>query len=158
MKRSAALQALSRDHHTALVLAKACTRAAESGDENTISAMCDRVELVFVEALEPHFKLEEQNLLPLMKTAGALTQVARTIKEHAQLRAMAQNFRQYGDAAALAAFASLLSSHVRFEERELFVTAEQLIPYDEHQTFWSAVGGVHIGDGSCPSHPISGKR
>lgn len=90
--------------------------------------MCDRVEQAFVEALEPHFKLEEQKLLPLMKMAGELAQVERTIKEHAQLRAMAQNISQHGEVAVLAAFASLLSSHVKFEERELFVTAEQLIP------------------------------
>lgn len=128
MKRSAALQALSRDHHTAPVLAKACARAAESGDGKMISSMCDRIERAFVEELEPHFKLEEQKLLPLMKMAGELAQVERTIKEHAQLQAMAQDISHPGDAALLAAFASLLSSHVRFEERQLFVTAEQLIP------------------------------
>ncbi len=128
MKRNASLRALSNDHHMALVLAKACARAVESGDEKMISAMINRVEQAFVEVLEPHFKLEEQKLLPLMKMAGELTQVERTIKEHAQLRDLAQNISQH-DAAALAAFASLLTSHVRFEERELFVNAEQLISF-----------------------------
>jgi hypothetical protein len=132
MKRSPALQTLSRDHHTALLLTKACTRAAESGDEKTIAAICARVEQVFGEALAPHFKLEEEKLLPRMKAAGELALVKRTIQEHAHLRAMVQNISHHGDAAALATFASLLASHVRFEERELFVTVEQLFPLLSH--------------------------
>lgn len=128
MKRSPALQALSREHHTALVLGKACARAAESGNEEKIAAMCVRVERDFEQELSPHFKFEEEKLLPRLKVAGEFALVERTLQEHEDLRAMAKNIGQHANAAALDAFANLLASHVRFEEKELFVTTERLFP------------------------------
>lgn len=132
MKRSPALQALSREHHTALVLAKACAGTAESEDEEKIVSMCARVERVFEKELQPHFKLEEEELLPRMNAAGERALVERTLQEHGRLRAMAQSIGHHGDAAALQAFADLLASHVRFEERELFACAERLLPSLHH--------------------------
>lgn len=126
MKRSLALQSLSRDHHTALVLAKACVRAAEFGDEEEIASMCAKVELAFEQELTPHFNFEEENLLPRLQVAGELVPVERTLKEHGDLRAMAQNIGHHGSAAALSAFGQLLADHVRFEERELFPCYERL--------------------------------
>ncbi len=128
MKRSPALQALSREHHTALVLAKACASAAASKDAEKIAAQCARVKRVFEQELEPHFRLEEEQLLPRMHAAGEMALVERTLQEHSDLRALATSIGLGGDAETLPAFAELLASHVRFEERELFETAERLLP------------------------------
>lgn len=49
---------------------------------------------------------------------------ARLLDEHQQL-AEAAVFLQQESAGALHAFAALLSAHVRFEEREAFVSVEQ---------------------------------
>lgn len=132
MKRSPALQALSREHHTALVLAKACASAAESEDAERIAAACVKVEQVFEADLQPHFKLEEESLLPRMQAAGASALIERTLQEHRDLRTMAREIGHRCDASALLAFSTLLASHVRFEERELFATAERLLPLPGH--------------------------
>lgn len=126
MKRSPTLQPLSREHHTALTLAKACERAAQSGDAIMMSLACQRAVLAFANELEPHFKLEEQSLLPLLKSPAARALAQRTLLDHEQLRGMLTGLQQ-NDAGTLGNFGKHLSAHVRFEERELFPVIESLL-------------------------------
>ena len=126
MKRSAPLQPLSREHHTALTLAKACERAAQSGDEKQANETCQRAIKAFSEELEPHFCFEEQSLLPLLRSTENLPLAQRTLAEHQHLRALLDGLRQ-NDSEALDSFGKCLSAHVRFEERELFPVIEGLL-------------------------------
>lgn len=127
MKRSLALQPLSREHHTALTLAKACERAAQSRDEKLVGETCQRVIRAFAEELEPHFQIEEQSLLPLLHSAEAQPLMQRTLADHQQLRALLDALQQ-NNIGALDSFGKRLSAHVRFEERELFPALENLLP------------------------------
>jgi len=127
MKRSTALQPLSREHHTALTLAKACERAAQSRDGKQIIETCQRVIRAFAVELEPHFQVEEQSLLPLLHDAESQPLAQRTQADHQQLRALLDSLRK-NDIEALDNFGKLLSAHVRFEERELFPALESLLP------------------------------
>lgn len=129
MKRHSALQPLSREHHGALVLALACTRAASSGSDEKIHAACERVARQFETDLEPHFRQEEEALLPLLRDAGQDELVCRTLDDHTRLRAMAKLLCGQ-DAACLGEFGKTLSDHVRFEEQDLFPIAEQVVPND----------------------------
>lgn len=122
MKRSPALLKLSREHHTALSLALRIAQASAPAARDKLLAT---VPALFRGELEPHFQAEECSLLPQLAQAGETALVARTLDDHAQLRALAAAIAG-GDAAALAPFGSLLRAHVRFEERELFETAERL--------------------------------
>lgn len=126
MKRSTALQPLSREHHTALTLAKACERAAQSQEKEQVAKICQRVIRAFADELEPHFQIEEQALLPLLRDAENRPLEQRTLTEHQQLRALLDGLRQ-GDVRALDDFGKLLAAHVRFEERELFPALENLM-------------------------------
>ncbi|MCW8918497.1 MAG: hemerythrin domain-containing protein [Gammaproteobacteria bacterium] len=126
MKRHPALQPLSREHHTALVLASACERAAESGDGPRLAATCERAVRAFEQELEPHFQMEEQSLLPLLNGPQMALLLQRTLDEHQQLRELLGALRQ-GDATALGSFGAALKAHVRFEERELFPALEGLL-------------------------------
>jgi iron-sulfur cluster repair protein YtfE (RIC family) len=126
MKRSTALQPLSREHHTALALAKACERAAQSRDENKIAKACQRVIQVFPVELEPHFQIEEQTWLPLLRNTGNQSLEQCTLADHRQLRALLDSLR-LNDAGALNDFGKRLAAHVRFEERELFPALESLM-------------------------------
>ena len=137
MKRHAALQALSREHHTALVLALACTRAA-SGDGATRLAACERAARQFEAELEPHFRQEEAALLPLLQEAGEQELVRRTLDDHAVLRTLAKSLGEQ-DTASLAEFARQLSGHVRFEEQTLFPAAELAVP--EHRLIAALAAG-----------------
>lgn len=129
MKRITALQPLSREHHTALTLAKACERAAHSGSAERVGAVCQRAIEAYTKELEPHFLVEEQSLLPLLKSADTQPLVQRTLADHLQLRALLKDLRQ-NDGGALDNFGKCLSAHVRFEERELFPALERFLPND----------------------------
>ncbi len=126
MKRSTILQPLSREHHTALTLAKASERAAQSGDEVLVSQTCQRVIRAYANELEPHFQFEEVSLLPLLHGTATQPLVVRTLADHQQLRGLINALRQ-NDAGALDNFGKCLSAHVRFEERELFPVLESLL-------------------------------
>lgn len=126
MKRSAILQPLSREHHTALTLAKACERAALSGDEVVVNLTCQRVIRAYANELEPHFRFEEVSLLPLLHGTETQPLAERTLADHRQLRGLLDALRQ-NDAGALGSFGKCLSAHVRFEERELFPVLESLL-------------------------------
>ncbi|MBY0575374.1 MAG: hemerythrin domain-containing protein [Gallionellaceae bacterium] len=126
MKRSVTLQPLSREHHTALTLAKACGRAAQPGDAEQVHKVCQRVLQAFADELEPHFQIEEQTFLPLLDSAEKQQLVQRTLAEHQELRVLLDDLRK-NDAQALTLFGERLSAHVRFEERELFPALEELL-------------------------------
>lgn len=122
MKRSLALQPLSREHHAALKLAKACARAATSEDAERISEACRQVAEALEAELEPHLQTEERELLPAVP--GALA--AHTLADHARLRELAAELRRHCTAGTLLGFGDALAAHVRFEERELFPAIEGL--------------------------------
>jgi len=124
MKRRLALRELSREHHGALVLALRITRAS---DATTVAHLMSTVPDVFARELAPHFRDEETHLLPGLAAAGAHALVRRTLAEHQLLRGLADRIAA-GDVASLTEFATALRAHVRFEEHELFATAETLLP------------------------------
>ena len=72
----------------------------------------------------------EQGLLVQLAAIGQHALVQRTLDEHARLRALNDSLKN-PDAATMATFASLLHDHVRFEERELFETAQALLYPEE---------------------------
>ncbi|MBZ0106062.1 MAG: hemerythrin domain-containing protein [Sulfuricella denitrificans] len=127
MKRHFALQALSREHHQALVLASTCKRAAQSGNTEKVFETCDRVAREYDADMAAHFMHEEKSLLPLLLEAGEKELTERTLNEHESLRAMVESLRKR-DTSVLGDFGKLLSDHVRFEEQELFSIAENRVP------------------------------
>lgn len=129
MKRSSTLQPLSREHHTALSLAKACERAALSGDAEQVGQACQRAIQAYANELESHFLFEERSLLPLLHGMDMRPLVERILADHRRLRALLGGLRQR-DVEALAGFGRCLAEHVRFEERELFQALESRLPPD----------------------------
>lgn len=126
MKRSSSLLKLSREHHGALVLAK---RAQGFGATHSDAAEAFMAQLVatFAGELEPHFRDEENTLLPALQAVGESALVERTLAEHVELRGLIERIKQ-GDLASLQRFGVALAAHVRFEERELFPAAETVLP------------------------------
>lgn len=128
MKRHPLLRPLSDEHHRALVLARRVRRAAEARrDAKSLAKTWLDVVERFAAELEPHFRVEEAWLFPALEAAGEGAPVERARADHARLRELA---RAEADAATALAFAELLASHVRFEERELFPRAERLLAPD----------------------------
>lgn len=123
MKRSEFLRPLSREHHTALSLAKACERAAQSGDAEAVHEACRRVIRDFALELDRHFEVEERSLLPLLQSPETRPLVQRTLADHRHLRGLLDDLRR-NHAETLIRFGKCLVDHVRFEERELFPALE----------------------------------
>lgn len=130
MKRHAALLQLSREHHHALKLSRLARFASDAGHALAIAEAAEKIIEAFPEVLEPHFQSEENDLLPALAAAGANALVERMLAEHAELRDLNRRLIE-PDSEILARLATLLHDHVRFEEREVFETAQQLL-YPEH--------------------------
>ena len=122
MKRAQLLIQLSREHHTALVLAKHA-RALEA---DTVSQFLRDFKERWNNELVPHFAEEERTLLPALQTAGETALTERLLSDHQQLRALSQRLID-GEIGAGEPFGTLLAEHVRFEERELFPCYETLL-------------------------------
>jgi hypothetical protein len=128
MKRHAALLQHSREHHHGLKLARLARFAADSGSPEAIAEAAHTISERFSGQLEPHFQDEEKGLLVELAAIGQNELVQRTLDEHAQLRELNRRLASTPeDAATMSAFASLLHDHVRFEERELFEIAQNLL-------------------------------
>lgn len=126
MKRHAALLQLSREHHMALKLARQARFASDSGHAMAIAEAAEKITALFPGELETHFQAEEKDLLPALAAVGETGLVRRTLDEHSELRALNRRLAEQ-DGETLARFATLLNDHVRFEERELFETAQRLL-------------------------------
>lgn len=136
MKRHEALADLSRDHHDALVQARAIRLALETaGDTNALAGVARAFLDFHEEELAPHMREEEEVLLPLFGASTELDRepaVAKLVADHAWLRetahALAGNLPQRGDPRpALEALWPRLQEHVRFEERVLFPRIEEVL-------------------------------
>ena len=125
MKRSEALQPLSRDHHRALEAALKLKRAGD-GD-------ADRVAREFLEFWHEHgslhFRVEEEVLLPGAAPEVDPTdeRVVRVLTDHVEIRRRAGALEDGAgvSSAELNELGRILDDHVRHEERVLFPLIEE---------------------------------
>lgn len=122
MKRDVRLRGLSSEHHRALVLARSLTEHQGAWSRADGAALGQR----FDQEIEPHFRTEDELLLPALRRAGAVKLQERIAADHGFLRSQVAAAR-VGDGRAARAFALRLHDHVRFEERELFPVCEDLL-------------------------------
>ena len=129
MKRSAALAALSRDHHHALEAALRLRRA----DVADLDAAVAHLQTFWQARGRRHFEIEERLILPALPQTDAdwREAAARVRDEHARIRAAVDALATGADEAPLEAAHGLgqrLRDHVRFEERHLFGLLEARLP------------------------------
>lgn len=127
MKRSSALAPLSRDHHDALVIAMALTRARDVTARASAMLFAD-----FITGHETrHFALEESLLLPALPPGARARQLAdHVLADHRYLRGAAAKLslpRSELHATQLHSIGARLRAHVQFEERELFPYLEEAL-------------------------------
>jgi len=154
MKRARELRGLSEDHHHGLVLARKAKRAGAGEGETTPSEVWAEVEAQFAVELAPHFLIEETLIAPELTAAGEDALVTRLLEEHRTLRAcvLPGSGRTPED---LTRFGELLESHIRFEERELFETAQTCMTPEA----LSAVADASVSrSASTRSTPPRGER
>lgn len=126
MRRDERLRGLSSDHHHALALVQRIRRGADQAGVDSVVEIAAEVVRRFAKELDPHFRIEEELLLPELMLSPQMALAERTLAEHRQIRAQVADV-EAGAISALHALADLLEAHVRFEERELFPACEVLV-------------------------------
>ena len=124
IKRHQALVSFSRDHHFGLLLVwKIKQGVAKAVNPERIS---DYVLYFFEQDLQQHFREEEQMLFPKLPAGNVLRIQAE--KEHAMIYALINQLRnERNNTELLLQFAETLKEHIRFEERELFASMQELL-------------------------------
>jgi hemerythrin-like domain-containing protein len=131
MKRDPALVPLSHDHHQALAVAQKLRRADMQSADQARSAL-----VAYWEGEgRDHFRLEEEILFPAYAGYGDPYHplLARALCDHVAIRQ--EVAAATGEAAptidTLQNLGTLISDHVRLEERELFPLIESALPEAE---------------------------
>ncbi len=120
MKRSEALEELSRDHHVALGHSLRLRRCTTTNLAEVVAAF-----LAFLTGPgREHFEQEEEILAPEVPSS-ALHLVTRMSDEHAEIMRLGGMLGAEPDVDRARGLGSLLNAHVRFEERELFPVVER---------------------------------
>ena len=135
MKRHEALIPLSRDHHQLLILAQVLKQdvPAYKNMPTTPEGQRDYALERFQKVISPHFRWEEEVLLPLAEKYGdKLQRQAQQVRdEHKDLR---KAFAQLLDASVedlpqqLDLLGRQIAAHVRFEERRFFEKLQEMLP------------------------------
>ncbi len=136
MERHEALQDLSRDHFDALVRVKMVERAlAGEPDARSPREEAERFLEAWEDEVRHHFREEEDVLLPVLARHGPVTgweEVRRLVDDHAWFRWRVPELGERLEADAgwlelLEEVATRLKEHARFEERELFKRAQEVL-------------------------------
>jgi hypothetical protein len=139
MKRHAALQPLSRDHHVALVVAQRLRRATEADAD----AARDGFLSYWREHGAQHFRVEEDVLLPAFAIYGDPEDdsVVQMLLDHVRIRATALLLEREPSPQvdALHELGAALGRHVRLEERTVFPLIEEAMPEDAIEALVEAV-------------------
>jgi iron-sulfur cluster repair protein YtfE (RIC family) len=140
MRRVAALETLSRDHHLALVIAQKLRRATVDTAPTARRAFISYWETEG----QDHLRSEEELLLPAFARHGDAGHdaVVRVLVDHVDLRRLAADLGTQPDPPLhqLRDLGELLHDHVRHEERTLFPLIERALPEPELAALTVALG------------------
>ena len=128
IKRSDALKELSKDHHFNLLLSWKIKQGLQMNVE--LMRIQNFIAHFFNEQILHHFSVEENHLFCLLPQDDALR--VRAEQEHSAIKKIgAEISAEEISTDKITAFANLLESHIRFEERTLFPFIEQNVPYEK---------------------------
>jgi hemerythrin-like domain-containing protein len=127
MLRDRSLHPLSHQHQHGLALCVLVDRGLRKDDSpNQVAALAKKIANSFDIELRNHFDLEERLLFPAIREHLGETPIVKDLLEdHRQIERLAGRLRSPAD---LRAFTTLLSSHIRREERELFEDIQARLP------------------------------
>lgn len=135
MKRDPSLVPLSHDHHHGLVRVFEIRQALRNGE--SLSAQHAKNTTFLANDLAPHFQAEELHLVPLLRRFAVVEPAAveQLMEDHRELARLASAT----SASELTAFADLLESHIRREEREIFPAYQERVGPDDRERAGAAI-------------------
>ena len=126
MKRADQLAPLSREHHQGLVVAQHAIQLRADAELALIQEKWHNLKQ-HLHDIEEHFQIEERYILePLREFEECEDMVAQIYSEHQYLRDFAVQ-PVGGDLDILQAVGNLLKSHIKYEEKTVFPTAQELL-------------------------------
>ncbi|MET1257326.1 hypothetical protein [Aliikangiella maris] len=128
MKRAPQLRALSNEHHQSLVLARKAKNTGKDGFAS-VEDTWQEVDSHYQSVLKQHFQIEEDFIAKQLTQLGEKEMTYRLFDEHKQLKQLLESEQKTLE--SLVQFGELLEQHVRFEERELFQTAQNKLSEDD---------------------------
>ncbi|MFZ9388128.1 MAG: hemerythrin domain-containing protein [Chitinophagaceae bacterium] len=124
IKRSEQLAPLSREHHDGLLFAWKIKQGLEN--KTPLETLAQYTLWFWRHHIKPHFYQEEKILGKHFPEGNPMA--ARMKDEHDHIRELVLGLDDQADKRSLQILCDLLNQHIRFEERELFVFLEQLLP------------------------------
>ncbi|MBS1566351.1 MAG: hemerythrin domain-containing protein [Bacteroidetes bacterium] len=150
MKRHDNLQPLSRQHHdellACLLLKKGIKKKA---DLPTMQAFTRQF---WNEDLAAHVRAEETTLIPLLMANPSLKHFANVLhNDHELIETIFERSQNGGlSYRMLEMFADTLEEHIRFEERIVFSSMQELLP----EGAWEKLAFAERKGKSCESYPV----
>jgi len=142
---------LSHDHHHALVRARRLRKAGEAGELREAESFLRffRAETV------RHFREEEELVFPLLlaRTDEPPEPLVRALLDHGRIHALATRLARAADEETMRQLGTLLTEHVRLEERVLFELVQRDVPHAELAEI--ELGGRPLSSGEGPG-PVWG--
>jgi hemerythrin-like domain-containing protein len=127
IKRSVQLAPLSREHHDGLLFAWKIKQGLEKNA--SIDTMRKYTLWYWKHHIKPHFYQEEKILIPYLPEGNPMG--IRLKDEHSHIRELIIEIDAEADKRHLQLLCDLITQHIRFEERELFVYLEELLKPDQ---------------------------
>jgi iron-sulfur cluster repair protein YtfE (RIC family) len=150
LKRSEALQPLSRQHHNGLLFCLLLQKGIKK--QASLETMQEFIQSFWYKDLHHHFNLEEDHLVPLQKQYHQLHEpLDRMVNEHYGLKNIINENSLNITYDSVQALHDSLEAHIRFEERELFPLIEATISEQQR----SAIGSVLSAEreDNCMNYP-----
>jgi hemerythrin superfamily protein len=154
MLRDPALVPLSHQHQHALALCVFIQRAlvGDRTPPEVVSHWEGEIARLFHDEIRFHFEAEERYLFPAAESRPELAELISDLRrQHDVLRTqmLAATGHRLGNA-GLSAFVTLLTTHVRVEERELFEKMQALLPPAEVEAIGKALDDYFRTSGMPP--------
>lgn len=133
MQRADVLQPLSRQHKAALMTCLLIRKGISK--QASVAVMTDFFLQCWAKDLAPHFKEEEEQIIPLLRKHEAGNPLADTIlRDHDLIRTAITHLSQaHVNERLLEDLADQLEQHVRYEERIVFQSMQEFIPAQQLQ-------------------------
>ena len=130
MLRDRALIPLSQQHQNGLALCVLTDRGLTgNASPEGLARLASRVVDRYDNELANHFAIEEEVLFPAIeRELGPCAIVHEFIAEHRQLEKLVEQLRAGADLETLQQFSTLLRTHIRREENELFEDIQGRLP------------------------------
>ncbi len=142
IKRSEALAPLSREHHDGLLYAWKIKQGL--ANQTPLETMCNYTRWFWVNHLQPHFKDEEEVLAKWLPADHPM--VRQMFEDHTRIRNLVLSLDREPDEGSLTLLAEFLHHHIRFEERELFALAEELLTPGQRDSLAKDLSHEHSCD------------